>query len=140
MTKSRTSSRFHLGAILTVTTGTMLAPDFNSVHELVEHLAGGPVWTHQIPRVCDEAVGPLLAQHPDLAAVDVPEFAEPYEVTVAAKLAEPAARFGEYRDVTPLDPADHARIDPITELADMAPHLPVVAVVVPDQEGGASRG
>jgi len=42
--------------LLTLATGvTMEACNVRDIHQLVGHLAGGPVWTHQLPFLVDEA-------------------------------------------------------------------------------------
>jgi hypothetical protein len=38
------------------------------------------------------------------------------------------AEHGETREVAPLDPVDHTRIDPLTELAMMRPDAEVITV------------
>jgi hypothetical protein len=81
---------FSLGAVLSVTTGRLLAP-FTEVHDLIEHMASGAVWTHQLPRVADECGPVLLAQHPRLRQVVVPEDlagAEAFEAWLAERIAE----------------------------------------------------
>lgn len=59
---------FPMWAILSLTTGCLLGGSFGDVHELAEHLAGHPIWTHEFAdkamwtKLCDL----LFAQHPDL--------------------------------------------------------------------------
>lgn len=122
--------RFHLGDILTVTTGgILLSPRLmDGMYDILGWLAGEPVWTHQIPRVVREAQSIVLAQHPDLADVVVPEFAEPREQTVPAWLAEQVERFGEHRDVAPMSPVDHTSVDPLAEFRMSYPDKPVIVV------------
>ena len=38
---------FSLAAILSLTTGILMS-DFGELHALIEHLEGGPVWTHEM--------------------------------------------------------------------------------------------
>lgn len=129
---------FHLGDVLSVTTGRFLAPGgIDAVQKLLDFMTGDSVFTHQIPRVVSECEPRLLEQHPQLRDLDVPEF-DGDRAAVDAWLAEQVARFGEHLTVSPLDPADHTRIDPITEMRQIAPHIPVIGVIVPDPEDGAS--
>ena len=110
------SRRFPLGDILTVTTGIAFSQGIAGAHELMEYMVGGPVWTHQLPRVADECKPELLRQHPDLVGVRPPgDFPEPRAENALRWLAAQVVRFGDYRTVAPL-PAGHQLIDPITEL------------------------
>ena len=122
---------FHIGDILSVTTGYLVSPrHIDGVYDLLGFMVGEPVFTHQIPRVGDECAPALLAQHPDLADVPLPVKFEG-EAHVHAWLAEQVARFGEFREVRPLDASDHTSIDPFAELAMKAPHLKVITVEAP---------
>jgi hypothetical protein len=137
MTGTRT---FHLGDILSVTTGRLVSPrHMDGIYDILGWMTGDNLFTHQLPRAMDECQGPLLAQHPDLAAVTVPgDFGDGEHAgqAVANWLAGQAAIYGETREVAPLAAADHTRIDPIAELRAMIrPDAEIIGVVVP---GGAS--
>lgn len=126
---------FHLGDILTITTGLLVTPNgMGGVYSILNWMTGDNLYTHQLPRAGEECQGPLLKQHPDLADVDVPDEFESKE-HVFAWLAEQVARFGETRPVAPLDPADHTRIDPIDEFRMIAPGVPVIPVELEDDRG-----
>jgi hypothetical protein len=127
---------FHLGDILSITTGRLVSPrHVEALYDVLNFMTGDNLFTHQLPRATDECAPEILRQHPDLAEVPVPdEFGG--EAHVHAWVAEQVARFGEYRDLRPLPTGSHAVIDPLTELATMAPHVAVIAVVLP--EDGAS--
>ena len=122
------TKRFHIGDILSMITGRLVSLDhMNGLHIFAEWLAGEPVWTHQLPRVMDEAGPHLREWFPDLAAADVPEDLKSVEA-VAAWLAT----LGEqWRDVPHLPAADHAQINPILELQHMIGADKVVPVVIP---------
>jgi hypothetical protein len=77
----------------------------------------------------------LLEQHPQLAAVEVPDEFQG-KAHVEQWLAEQVALFGEYLTVVPMAAEDHTVIDPLVELSMMAPHVPVPVVEVPP--GGGS--
>lgn len=113
------SREFHLGDVLSVTTGFLVAPrGMEAMYDLLSFMTGDSLFTHQLPRACDECAPDLLRQHPKLAEVEVPaKFAD--EAHALAWLAEQVAVFGERLDVAPLAEADHTRIDPLTELASM---------------------
>lgn len=126
------SRSFHLGDVLSVTTGFLVSPrHMDAIHDLLDFMTGDELFTHQLPRACEECSPALLAQHPDLADVAVPETFDGAE-HVWAWLAEQVERFGEHRDVTPLAAGEHTSINPLAELAMMRPDMPVIAVVLPD--------
>lgn len=122
---------FHLGDVLSITTGLLVSPrHMEGIYDVLNHMTGDNLFTHQLPRAVDECRPEVLRQHPDLAGVQHPaEFAG--KPQVERWLAEQVARFGEYRDLTPLCPGDHAVIDPIAELRMMRPDMPIIAVEVP---------
>ena len=129
------SRRFHLGTILTVTTGRLVAP-FAELHEFLEYMAGEPVWTHQLPRVMEEAQPAILAQHPRLVDAIAPSGADGPE-WVEGWLAAQVARFGETLEVKPLAAADHTSIDPISELRMRGVPADRIIPLVIDPEAGA---
>ncbi|MCF6467358.1 hypothetical protein FAF44_02875 [Nonomuraea sp. MG754425] len=110
---------FHIGDILSVTTGRLVSPThMDGIYAILNWMTGDNLYTHQLPRAKNECEGPLLAQHPDLSAVTVPdEFDD--ELHVKQWLAEQVERFGEFRPVTPIDAELHQRIDPFSELGMM---------------------
>ena len=123
---------FHLGDVLTITTGRLVSPrHVDGIYDILNFMTGDNLFTHQLPRAMDECQGPLLAQHPDLAEVEVPELDG--EAEVIAWLAVQVERYGETRQVAPLGADEHTYIDPFTEIRKMAPHAAVITVVVPDQ-------
>jgi hypothetical protein len=64
------SKLFHIGTILSVTTGRLVSPTgLNGVYEILSYMAGESVYTHQIPRFGEECAPWLLRQHPQLANV-----------------------------------------------------------------------
>lgn len=120
--------RFPLGVVLSVTTGRLLAP-FDQMHELLDFMTGDTLMTHQLPRACEECAPVLLARHPRLADVVVPEtFGD--EAAVKRWVAEQAERLGEGVTVATLDPDDPTVIDPLAELKMLRPDMPVVVVTI----------
>jgi hypothetical protein len=128
--------QFHIGDILSVTTGRLVAPNhMQAIYELLDFMTGDSNFTHQLPRVSQECAPELLRQHPDLANVEVPdEFGEPIGESVDAWLAEQVATYGVWRDVAPLPRGVHVARDPLAELAEMVPADPII--VVHGSEGG----
>lgn len=114
-----TTKTFHLGDILSITTSRLVSPrHIDGVYDILNFMTGDNLFTHQLPRACDECQGPLLAQHPDLAGIEVPNFGGS-ESAVKAWLAEQVAIYGEYREVALLAVGAHEYINPLTELQQM---------------------
>jgi hypothetical protein len=112
-----------LGALLSMSTGVLLAK-FTDLHAAIECLAGGPVWTHQLPDAVDALRPELIRQHPWLDDITVPgDLAD--EAACAAFLAPLAARYG---DEHPLAAAPSGwSSDPVADLVSkMGGDLPVV--------------
>lgn len=127
------SRDFHLGDILTITTGRLVSPrHVDGIYDILNWMTGDNLFTHQLPRGMNECQGLLLAQHPDLAGIGVPEdFGDDPEAAVKAWLAEQVAVYGETREVVPLGADEHTHIDPITEIRKIAPHAEIITVQVP---------
>ncbi len=128
MTLDTNTKTFHLGDILSITTGRLVSPrHIDGVYDILNWMTGDNLMTHQLPRACGECEGPLRAHHPDLAAIEVPDFPggdmESVKRFYARWLAEQVTIYGETREVTPLAAEDHTRIDPITELRAMRPDV-----------------
>jgi hypothetical protein len=123
---------FHLGDILSITTGRLVSPrHMDGIYDILNWMTGDNLFTHQLPRAVDECQEPLLAQHPDLAAITPPENFGGKE-TVDRWLAEQVAAYGETREVTPLAADEHSSIDPLAELRMMKPDAEIITVIVPD--------
>lgn len=125
--------QFHIGDILSVTTGTLVSPRLiTGVYDILGFMTGESLYTHQLPRVSDEAAPVLLRQHPQLASVDArgvtPE-------NHKAWLAEQVERYGETLPVEPMTANEHERIDPMSELAEKVHPSRIVVVKTPAREG-----
>jgi len=129
-----TTKTFHIGDILTVTTGRLVSPaHMDGVYDILNWMTGDNLFTHQLPRACDECAPSLRTQFPDLAVIEPPEFGS--EAEVRAWLAAQVEAHGETREVAPLHEDEHTHINPFTEMRQMAPHAEVIAVIIDDQPG-----
>jgi len=111
-----TTKSFHLGDILSVTTGILVSPDhMGGVYKILNFMTGENLFTHQLPRVCNEAKPILIKQHPWLAEVTGEGITgdnwKPW-------LDGLVAAHGEFLSVSPMNRDEHERIDPISELAE----------------------
>lgn len=117
---------FHIGDILSVTTGRLVSPrHISGVYDILGWMVSEDLMTHQLPRVSDECAPDLRRQHPDLAAVVVPEDVRD-EASVMSWLSAQVSAFGETRPVAKLAPEDHTPIGPITELRLKRPDMPII--------------
>lgn len=124
---------FHIGDILSITTGCLVSPDhIGGVYRILDWMTGEALMTHQLPRVSRECEPILREQHPDLAQVAVPDDLEG-EAQVWAWLAAQVEIFGETRPVAPMAAADHTVIDPLAEISMNYPHLQVIELEVPGE-------
>lgn len=122
-----TTKDFHIGDILTVTTGIFCAPTgVGAIYNILGWMTGDDLMTHQLPRAGRECEADLKRQHPDLAAIVMPKFSG--EAEGRAWLAEQVGIYGETRPVAPLAAADHTAIDPIAEAKMMNPNMTIVGV------------
>ena len=105
-----------LADILSVTTDKLLSRrHIDGIYDLLRHMTGQDVYTHQLPKVADAVAPNLVEQHPFLAdlkppaGLDVPD--------LMAWLVEAERVHGEELLVTPL--AEWTYRDPIEDAADV---------------------
>lgn len=121
---------FHIGDILSVTTGRLVSPrHIDGVYDILNWMTGESLFTHQLPRVSHEAAPILLAAHPELAGAQQ----EAEAVTPGNWrhfLAKMVERYGEMLPVPKMNADQHESIDPLSELAEKVhPDRIVVAKV-----------
>lgn len=119
MDSKMTTREFKTDVILSVMQGKLLC-DFSQVHECIEHMAGGPVWTHQLPSVADGLKPRLDELFPDLAAYDVSDCTGE---TVLAWKAERAEQMAQVRQVPVIGGSPD---NPFAGLPDGVEVIPVV--------------
>lgn len=121
---------FELADILSITTGRLLSHrHMEGVYEILNHLTGDNLMTHQLPRAAETCRPALLAQHPQLDGVQPPDGMETPELWTW--LAEAEAAHGMRLPVTPIAAWEHR--DPIAELVEMIGADRVVPVVLGDE-------
>lgn len=120
---------FHLGDILSITTGRLVSPTLmDGVYAILNHMTGESLFTHALIRASRVCKPVLLEQHPDLAAVDAESVTGE---NWTHWLAEQVQRFGERRDVVALQ--SYESKDPITELIEMGvPEERIITVIQED--------
>ena len=120
--------QFHIGDILTVTTGKLVSlRHMEGVYEILNFMCGDSLYTHQLPRASKECRPYLIAQHPQLAAVTGDEVTpENFGEWLAAQVAT----HGEYLPVNPLPAHAHEFIDPLSELAEKVHPDRIIPIVI----------
>ena len=117
---------FHIGTILSITTGRLLSLDhIGGVYDILGWMTGEDLMTHQLPRASRECEAFLISQHPDLV-IDVPTITS--EADLIAFLGSLYPTLGEFRPVEPLPTEDHTHIDPIAEIRMMRPDAQIIVV------------
>ena len=111
------SRMFHIGDILTITTGRLVAPrGIAAVYDILDYMTGDKLFTHQLGRACAECKPSLLHQHPQLEK----ETGDNLSISNwAVWLREAVAIYGEQLPVVPLPPGEHKFIDPVEEMRGM---------------------
>ncbi len=107
---------FHLGDILTVTTGKLVSTrHMDGVYDILNFMTRDNLFTHQLGRANNECKPALLEQHPQLATVTGDDVTpENFKAWIEAQCAE----FGEQLMVQQLAEHAHEVIDPFSELAE----------------------
>lgn len=136
---SSETKTFHIGDILSITTGALVSPrHIGGVYDILGWLVDEELFTHQLPRVARECEGFLVETFPDLPT-EAPDFHES-EVEVFAWLDRMTASHGETREVPRMREVDHTHIDPLTEIKLMRPDAEVLVMIDPNVDGfGASH-
>jgi hypothetical protein len=127
MSGQTTPRTFHIGDILSVTTGYLVSLEgIAGVYDILNYMTGESLYTHQLPRAWEACAPALLAQHPQLGDVDMRGVTND---NLDARLADAADTYGEYLPVASLDTGVYEARDPLAELAAMT-DKPIVVVGV----------
>ncbi|MFS0557410.1 hypothetical protein [Brevibacillus sp. 179-C9.3 HS] len=95
----------------------MLLQDMmEGIYDILNHLTGETLFTHQIPRAMKVCSPYLLQQHPKLLVVDVNKV---NEENWEQWINEQVKTFGEYLPVDPLVPGRYQVMEPIEEAKQM---------------------
>lgn len=97
---NKATKRFHIGDVLSVTTGVLVGPGHvGGIYEVVDHMVGRPHWTHELPTASEQVVPEILRQVPEIAEAKPPQIngeeeAEAWVASVAMYIGR------EYVDLT----------------------------------------
>ena len=105
-----TTRTFHIGDILSVTTGFLVSPrHMEGIYDILNFMTQDNLFTHQLPRASDECRPYLLRQHPQLSYVNASVVTRE---NWQSWLAERVAEFGEQLPVELIPMDDHTFKDP----------------------------
>lgn len=111
--------RFHVGDVLSVLTGRIHGPNgIGGVYEILNHMTGQSLFTHQLPRAAEACRPFLAATFPGL-----PVHGFYADIDAAAKL------YGEFHEVPALPVGLYEPADPLAELSGMVGQARVIPVV-----------
>ncbi len=109
--------QFHIGDILSITTGKLLSPrHVDGLYDILNFMTRDNLFTHQLGRASDECKPHLLRQHPQFADVTGEDITTENWREWLARMVE---RFGEQLPVTQIPQDDHERKNPLDELIAM---------------------
>jgi hypothetical protein len=126
------SKLFHLGDVLSITTGNLMSPNgMGGIYGILNFMTSDNLFTHQIGRAIGECAPDLLAQHPALATVEIPEITpENFKAVMEGLCAE----YGEELLIEKLPEHQHEFIDAMSELAEKV-HPDKIIVARPNNDG-----
>lgn len=131
------TKRFHLGEVLSVTTGYLLSPDgIDGVYRILNWMTRDKLFTHQLPRAARECAPFLRRCFPALAAISPPDRlkGQPQREAWMAWLGELVKQHGEEFEVPRLPSDIHDFKNPIQELEEMVGKDRVIVVKPPEEE------
>lgn len=119
---------FDISDVLSVTTGRMVSiRHMDGVYDILSFLMGATIYTHQVPRAMDQCAPLVLAQYPQLSAVQMPdEFDD--NAHVGRWLAVQMRCFGTTFSLTPVPPAQRVVLDPLEELRALMPGAEIIVI------------
>lgn len=139
MPRNTEVTTFHLGDLLSVTTGRLVSPrHMDGVYDILNYMTGTSLFTHQLPAAAYECRPAILTQHPELNSVVVPETFGAQDVDEWLRLQ--VEKYGEMFPLTPLSAtADYS--DPIGDAVRMkgGDASKVIVFNVGDPNGSADR-
>lgn len=104
---------------MSTVTGVLVSEDgIGCVYEVLNWMTGESVYTHQIPRISREARPVMLALYPNMQSA-IEEAERVNGENWREWLAIWTERYGEEIAVPVMNIAEHERIDPMSELAEI---------------------
>lgn len=120
------SKNFHIGDILSITTGRLVSPNhMDGIYKILNFMTRDKLFTHQLPRASEECKPFLLKQMPWLIEISVEEVNEENWETWLAEIVQ---KYGKFHKVEQIPSDYHSNINPLTELKQMtsAKIIPII--------------
>ena len=108
---------FDLADFISASTGYLVS-DMSGVYDVLNFVTGDDLYTHQLPRACDEFKAVFFKENPQYAPI-LEESTTVDTENWAEKLADWKARFGDTITLTPLKKGQHEEKNPIIEMLEM---------------------
>ena len=117
---------FHLGDILSITTGVLVSPDgIGGVYNILNYMTGESLFTHQLGRAAKKCKPFLDKQFPQLTDANTDGItSENWRERIDALVKQ----YGKMFDVEPLPKGAYTYVDPITEAEAMVGKDRVIVV------------
>ncbi len=135
--------KFHIGTVLSVTAGFLLAPEprMKNVYKILNYMTGDDLFTHQLPRALGEVRPEINKQLPWTTNAKCLEMCRNLEQRLEELkgdrektteivdwfVADMGKRFGEYHELEAV-PFSVEHRDPIEELASMVPREKIIVI------------
>jgi hypothetical protein len=117
MDTNENSRMFHLGDILSITTGKLVSPtNMDGVYKILNFMTGDDLMTHQLGRVTTICAPHLAGAYPELLDIVLPKVTKENLSSVLAGLAQ---QYGEYLEVHKLPEGAYVRLNALEELVTM---------------------
>ena len=121
------SKKFHTGTVLSIAGDTLLSPEgMGGIYKILNYMTGDNLFTHQLPRAARVCRPFIKKQLPQLADYDDSSVTKDNH---AEWLAEQIEVYGEFLEVSPLEPGVWESQNPIVELIGMVDDPKKIIVV-----------
>lgn len=129
------TQQFHLGDILSITTGILCPPNaMKGVRTILEFMANDTLYTTQLGRVADECKPYFYEAHSFLHEVTAELLKDGGILAIESNLDSLVKRYGEFHEIRRIHPEDHQVIDIYAELAMSHPEIQVITLDITDWE------
>lgn len=119
---------FHIGDVLTITTGIMVSPEgIGGVYKILDWMTGDQLFTHQLPRASKLCEPILKGLYPDIADVKIPDTSDVPESLIPEFWMDWLSKQGKIHGEKILVPKllTYTPIDPLEELIAMRPNAEI---------------
>lgn len=108
---------FHLGDVLSVTTGLLVSPShIQGVYNILNYMTGHDLFTHQLPRASEKCKPFLFKQFPQLKNITGEEV---NKENWKQWLDEQVEKYGESFNVEPMPQGEYKAMNPVSEFIEM---------------------